>query len=76
MTNSETQALLPCPFCGGEVSILVAVDSWTGDYDKIICQGVCDIDFNAYQMELRTSFITRWNTRIAQILDEQKEPTE
>ena len=35
MTNNRTTELLPCPFCGGSVSVCVCIGDWYDENDEI-----------------------------------------
>ena len=55
----ETESLLPCPFCGGEVEIVRCEEFCCGAKPRIItCQ--CGAELNGEGDDL----IKRWNKRI------------
>ena len=60
-------ALLPCPFCGGEASKIPDANHSTG-WEVGCFSGKCDIEPHVWAVHLSTA-VMQWNTRALPAID-------
>jgi Lar family restriction alleviation protein len=71
MTTTEAKqegALLPCPFCGGEVHHMHGNENWP---EQIICMG-CGVGMHAHRGQ-PSILVNRWNRRATPAPDARQE---
>jgi len=75
MTDETTQALLPCPFCGGEaLRFTLPEDGFgNGGGDVITCTR-CEASSHV-EFGRKENLVDRWNTRLAHSLPSQADAT-
>lgn len=75
MTDETTQALLPCPFCGGEALRFTLPEDGLGNGGGDVitctrCQASSHVEFGR-----KENLVDRWNTRLAHSLPSQADET-
>ena len=60
-------ALLPCPFCGGEASKIPDANHSTG-WEVGCFSGKCDVEPHVWAVHLETA-VMQWNTRALPAID-------
>jgi hypothetical protein len=61
-----TEAMLPCPFCGGEPMLDDFSTSYRPDSSPswhVICKGPCSVEVCTYGYDTKAEAIAAWNTR-------------
>lgn len=76
MTEETTQALLPCPFCGGEALRFTLPEDGLGNGGGDVitctrCQASSHVEFGR-----KENLVDRWNTRLAHSLPSQADAGE
>lgn len=76
MTSEVTQALLPCPFCGGEALRFTLPEDGLGNGGGDVitctrCQASSHVEFGR-----KENLVDRWNTRLAHSLPSQADAGE
>ena len=76
MTDETTQALLPCPFCGGEALRFTLPEDGLGNGGGDVitctrCQASSHVEFGR-----KENLVDRWNTRLAHSLPSQADAGE
>jgi len=56
-------ALLPCPFCGGEVEYVMPLCSDLAEYVRHKQPNHCPVEFTAFTLDGGREMIAAWNTR-------------
>lgn len=61
--RAERDALLPCPFCGGEVEYVMPPCSDLAEYVRHKQPNHCPVEFTAFTLDGGREMIAAWNTR-------------